>query len=193
MTRCVRGRRQSAYIRLPAPTMRTPLLIGLLFLGCGVSSAELNEQGDEVAVADGELGSATRSYVVLRRDLRRCVAPLCGGYWAHDVNRANLNERYVSALDFTNSNLLPEHQDDVRNAGDFEGVLYGKLGPAEARFNTRTFLVTSAWRGMPGVKFNQPADTFYRVVSTSIQCFAAPCPTLSATKLHTRSKSLFPD
>src|SRR5687767_11474980 len=123
--------------------MRTTLLVGLLFLGCGVSEAELKDVGDDVAAAEGELGTSTRSYVVLRRDLRRCVAPMCGGYWAHDVNRATLNEQYVSGLDFSRSNLSqPEHQADVTGAGDFEVVLFGKLGPAESRFQTRKFVVT---------------------------------------------------
>lgn len=174
--------------------MRTTLLMGLLFVGCGVTEAELTDVGDEVAAAEGELGTSTRSYVVLRRDVRRCVAPMCGGYWAHDVNRATVKETYVSALDFSGSNLsMPEHQADVTGAADFEVVLYGKLGPQESRFNTRTFLVTSAWRGMPGVKFTEPADTFYRVQGVNLQCFAAPCATLRATKLHTTSKVLHHD
>lgn len=175
--------------------MRLTLLVGLLFVGCGVSEAELTDVGDDLSAADGELGTSTRSYVVMRRDMRRCVAPLCGGFWVHDVNRSTLNEQYVSALDFSRSNLagLPEHQGDVTGAGAFEVVLYGKLGPKEPRFNTRTFIVTSAWRGMPGVTFTEPADTFFRVKSADIQCITAPCASLRATKLHTTSKVLFHD
>src|SRR3954471_23967336 len=108
-------RRQSAYIRLPAPTMRTMILMGLLLVGCGVSEAELNDVGDDVSAEQGELGTSTRSYVVFRRDMRRCIAPMCGGFWVHDVNRATLSEQYVSGFDFSASNLahLPEHQADV--------------------------------------------------------------------------------
>ena len=168
--------------------------MALLFVSCGVSQAELTDVGDDVSSAEGELGTSTRSYVVLRRDMRRCVSPLCGGFWAHDINRATVSEQYVSALDFSHSNLsLPEQQEDVTGAGAFEVVLYGKLGPAESRFHTRTFLVTSAWRGLPGVKFTEPADTFYRVQGVDIQCFAAPCPTLRAARLHSTSKLLFND
>lgn len=174
--------------------MRTTLLMGLLFVGCGVAEAELNDVGADVSSEEGELGTLTRSYVVLRRDTRRCVAPLCGGYWAHDVNRATVNERYVSALDFSLSDLLmPEDQADVTGAPDFEVVLFGKLGPKELRFKTRTFIVTSAWRGMPGIKFNEPADTFFRVESANIQCITAPCPSLRASKLHTTAQFLHHD
>lgn len=183
------------HIRLPAPTMRTtPLLTALLLAGCGVSEASLDDVGDDTAAAQGELGTSTRSYVVLRHDQRRCVSPMCGGYWAHDVNRASVKEQYVSGLDFSQSNLaMPEDQADVTGAADFEVVLWGKLGPLESRFNTRPFLVTSAWRGMPGVKFTEPADTFYRVEGAAIQCIAAPCPTLRASKLHTTAKILHHD
>jgi len=175
--------------------MRTTLLLGVLLAGCGVSDAQLNDVDDgDLAAAQGELGSSARSYVVLRRDMRRCVAPMCGGYWAHDVNRANLNEQYVSALDFSRSDLqMPEDQADVLSAGNFEVVLYGKLGPVEPRFHTRTFIVSSAFRGMPGVQFTEPADVFYRVESAQLQCFAAPCPTLRASKLHSTTKILHHD
>lgn len=175
--------------------MRTTILLAVLFIGCGVTEAELNDVGGESSEELGELGTSTRSYVVFRRDMRRCVAPLCGGFWVHDVNRANLNEQYVSGFDFSKSNLagLPEHQGDVTGAPAFEVVLYGKLGPKESTFNTRTFLVTSAWRGMPGVTFTEPADTFMRVKSVDLQCFAAPCPSLRASKLHSTTKTLFHD
>ncbi len=175
--------------------MRTTILLAVLFVGCGVSEADLNDVGNESAEELGELGTSTRSYVVFRRDMRKCVAPMCGGFWVHDVNRSTLNEMYVSGFDFSQSNLrgLPEHQGDVTGAGNFEVVLYGKLGPTESRFNTRTFLVTEAWRGMPGVTFTEPADTFVKVQAANIQCIAAPCATLRASKLHTTTKTLFHD
>jgi len=174
--------------------MRTTLLLGVLLAGCGVSDAQLNDVDGDLSAAQGELGSSARSYVVLRRDMRRCVAPMCGGYWAHDVNRATLNEQYVSGLDFSRSDLqMPEDQADVLSAGNFEVVLYGKLGPVEPRFHTRTFIVSSAFRGMPGVQFTEPADAFYRVEGAQLQCFAAPCPTLRASKLHSTTKILHHD
>ena len=174
--------------------MRTTLLFtALLLAGCGVTEAELTDVGDDVSAAQGELGSATRSYVVLRHDQRRCIWPTCSGYWVHDVNRTTLNEQYVSRLDFSQSNLMPEDQADVTGAGDFEVVLFGKLGPVETSFHTRPFLVTSAWRGMPTVKFTEPVDAFYRVSSASIRCITAPCPSLRASKLHSTSTILHHD
>jgi hypothetical protein len=114
---------------------------------------------------------------------------MCGGYWVHDVNRVTLNEQYVSGLDFSTSGLSDEVQADVYNAPEGEVVLYGKLGPTEPQFNTRPFIVTSAWRGMPGV---EPAtgERFYKVAAMNVQCFAAPCPTLKATRLHSTAATV---
>jgi hypothetical protein len=178
--------------------MRTTLLItcAVLAVGCGVTEADISDVSDDFSAEQGELGTSTRSFVVMRRDMRRCVAPLCGGYWVHDVNRATVREQYVSGLDFSQSNLpMEEQQALVTGAPDFEVVLYGKLGRLETRFNTRPFVVTNAWRGMPGVKFTEGAngDTFYREQPANIQCFAAPCASLKATKLHTSGQILHHD
>jgi hypothetical protein len=180
--------------------MRTTLLLAVgavaVFSACGVTEAQLDE-GGEVTSEEGELGTTTRSYVVFRRDFRRCASPMCGGWWVHDVNRASLKEVYVPGFDFSASNLkgLPEQQELVTSAGAFEVVLYGKLGALKNGY--RDFVVTTAWRGMPGVSFTEFApsgnDSFFRVEGVNLQCFAAPCPSLQATRLHSTSKTLFHD
>lgn len=170
---------------LPAPTMRNFLLVGAVFFAaCGVTEAEVGGF-DETAAADGELGTSTRSYVVYRHDPRKCAAPACGGYFIHDINRATVKEAYVTGFEFTN--LLEEHQGDATGAPDFGAVLYGKLGPKDAQ-GYRKFIVTTAWRGMPGATWSE-SDTFFSVTGLNIQCITAPCPSLQATKLHTTTKT----
>lgn len=178
---------------LPAPTMRTTLLItALLVAGCGVSEAQLDETGGLVSSEEGELGTSSRTYVVARHDYRRCASPMCGGWWIHDVNRAELREVYVPAFDFSASNLVTDDQRQLVNgAGTFEVVLYGKLGALKNGY--RDFVVTTAWRGMPGVTFTEGTDTFFRVAQVNIQCITAPCPTMQTTRLHSTSKTLFHD
>ena len=174
--------------------MRTAFLILSLaaVAGCGVNEALFDEQASDVASEGGELGSSSRTYVVARRDARRCASPMCGGYFIHDVNRATLREVYVPGYDFSQSNLTTEEERArVTNAPDFEVVLFGKLGAL--RNGYRDFVVTAAWRGMPGVRFQDGVDTFYSVQGVSIQCFTAPCATMKATKLHTTSSVLFHD
>ena len=173
--------------------MRTLLSLTVLLLtACGVSQAELNDPGSELGSDEGELSASSRSYVVLRHDtMRRCPWPRCGGVFVHDVNRASVRETYVYGLDFSTSTLTEEQQVQVMSAGASEMVLHGKLGPVETN-GFRRFQVTTAWRGMPGVKFTT-ADSFYRVAPASIQCLVAPCPSLRATKLNSTSTTLHHD
>jgi hypothetical protein len=172
--------------------MKTFLSLAMLVVAvsaCGPTDAQVGDFEDEVGAYSAELSTRSSTYVRLRRDTRRCASPLCGGFWVHDVNRGTLREQYVSGLDFTASGLSDEVQADVYNAPDGEVVLYGKLGPLETRFNTRPFIVTAAWRGLPGVK-PAPGESFYRVEEMNVQCLVAPCPTLQATKLHSTSTTV---
>ncbi|MFT3709747.1 MAG: hypothetical protein QM817_19130 [Archangium sp.] len=176
--------------------MRTTLLItALLVAGCGVSEAQLDDSSADFDSETGELGTSSRTYVVFRKDFRKCSYPMCGGWYVHDVNRAELREVYVPAFDFSASNLRTEEQQAlVTNAPANEVVLYGKLGALKS--GLRDFVVTTAWRGMPGVtftEFSSGADTFYRANPVTIQCIAAPCPNMQATKLHSTTKTMFHD
>lgn len=173
--------------------MRAPILFAaLISVGCGVSEVEVETLAPETTAQEtDELSTRTNSYVVFRRDQRRCVSPMCGGYWVRDVNRKTLREEYVSGFDFTASGLMEEAQGKVTEAREGEVVLRGKLGPTETRFNTRAFLVVEAFRGMPGVTV-AAADTFYRVErADEIRCIRAPCPSLRALKVHSSQTSLF--
>lgn len=178
---------------LPAPTMRKILLVGAVFFAaCGVSRAELTEAGDVTTEEAGELGTSVRSYVTFRYDLyRRCAWPRCGGLFVRDVNRAVLKEEYVLGWDFSESGLSEEVQADVAGAAGGELIVYGRLGRTQSN-GFRSFVVTSVWRGMPGVAFAD-TDTFYKVEEKNVRCITAPCPTLEATKLHTTAKTLFSD
>jgi hypothetical protein len=166
----------------------TLFLVGMLAVGCG--SADLQSSGGDESELGGELSTRSRSYVTLRRDTRRCAAPKCGGWWVQDVNRATPNEQYVSRLDFASSSLSDLAQHDVTYAPDGEVVLFGKLGLTDAS-DTRPFLVSAGWRGMPGV--SAVGATFYRVQSVEIRCITAPCPTLKATRLNSTSSTLTHD
>jgi hypothetical protein len=152
---------------------------------CGVSDSTV---GASDTLEDGAaLSSTSRTYVGIRIDTRRCASPMCGGYWVHDLNRVTLSETYVSGLDFSVSGLSDADQSRVFEApGDV--VLRGKLGPKD-QFGTRPFVVSDAWRGLPGLS---PAagESFYKVETVNIECFVAPCPTLSAVRTNYTAKTL---
>lgn len=167
--------------------------MGIAIGGCAVETApEASFDSDQLQDSDSDLSASSRTYVTIRRDYRKCVSPLCGGYWVQDVNRKHINERYVSALDFSKAKMDDQQIAKVLEAGDGELVLHGKLGPLEKQFNTRTFLVSDAWRGMPGVKPLE-GDRFYsaRDRDPQINCFTAPCPNEMAYELNSTAKFAF--
>lgn len=171
------------------------LLMGMGFVvgGCAVETApEASFNADQLEEGDSDLSATSRSYVTVRRDYRKCMAPMCGGYWVQDVNRLYPAEKYVSALDFKKAGMDETQVAKVLEAADGELVLHGKLGPVEKQHNTRTFLVSDAWRGMPGVKPLE-GDKFYSAKDRDpqIQCFTAPCPNEMALELNSTKKFAF--
>ncbi|MFO0722294.1 MAG: CUB domain-containing protein [Myxococcota bacterium] len=159
-------------------------LFGAVFLGitgCGgeaiLPQTELSPGTEEDAIS-----SSSPAYVTLRHDMRRCLAPLCGGFYIKDVNR-NRAEVYVSGLDFSQSGLDEATIQVAQEAGDL--VIRGKLSAKEPRFQTRALIVLDAYRGLTGPT-RQASDTFYGVTVNDppIQCITAPCNNDVATPLN---------
>src|ERR1700755_2938261 len=125
---------------------RTLILASLatVALGCVGESSDSSSQTDDIS-------ASSRTYVAVRRAPRECfrASPSCGGYYVHDVNRASLNEKYVSGFDFSASGFDAATIDLVMKAHPGEIVLHGKLGPIDhAAENTQRFVVSEAWRGL---------------------------------------------
>ncbi len=165
----------------------TTLFAGLSLTACAPDAGvdELETAGDDTA----DISATSRTFVVMRHDNRKCMSPMCGGWFVHDVNRKHLNEKYVSGLDFENAGLDDATIDQVTSAPEGEVVLYGKLGPIDPTFNTRTFLVYEAYRGMPGAA-PIDGDVFYSVTDQHLQCFAAPCNSLETEKLNSTTSKM---
>lgn len=164
--------------------MKTSLWAVLVLVSaCGVVESEVAATPDELDTQGEELSTTKDTFLLARRDVRRCISPLCGGYWVKDLN-STMMERYVSAFDFSQSLSLPvEEQDKVTGAPDNEVVIFGRLGPKETRFNTRTLLVKDAYRALPGNTVPS-TDKFYGVGVTKIACVTTPCANLQFTRLN---------
>lgn len=159
-------------------------------LASGCAADDAPQAFDEIS---SDLSASSNSWVTLRRDYRKCMAPLCGGYYVRDVNRKT-PERYVSALVLPAESFPAEAAAKVTDAPATELVLRGKLGPKDSKFGTQTFIVHSAFRGMPG-KVPVAGEVFYAAKprSPQISCFAAPCSNEQATRLNSTAKSYFAD
>jgi hypothetical protein len=166
------------------------VLMTAVVMGCGVSSGALETEAEVDTTNVGSLSEAEDSFVVLRRDVRRCASPMCGGYWLRDVTRLTGEEVYVSHLRFRDAKFPPEWQTKVTTAPDGEVVLRGALGPAEKPFDTRSFEVVEAFRGMPQVSVRS-GDVFYRVErALDVQCIRAPCPSFRARPVGSNDDTL---
>lgn len=165
-------------------TFRLSLLLSALFLVvCGGQSPDLAADASDDLTDDGFSLSTTRdTFVQVRHDYRKCVSPLCGGYWVKDLN-GNAAERYVNSLDFSATFLEGAELDAVTGASDYSVVLLGRLGAKEKAFKTRPFLVTQAFRALPGVEA-AAGDQFYQVASNDVVCVVAPCANLDVSRLN---------
>ena len=122
--------------------------------------------------------ASTSSFYSFRRDLRRCAAPRCGGYFVKLVNQARTrcadnrfaSECYVATIDWGGQ---PEPDSD-------RALLRGSIRP-RGRFGM--LRVSEVWQAGSA---NQPTGTFFRVHdhSARIRCIAAPCPTHHEAKLN---------
>lgn len=100
----------------------------------------------ECAGVDADCGAVTvSSYVSLRRDYRKCIAPACGGYFTQALNQPASAEQYVSRLDFSQSGLSQATIDTLLGAGDGRLIAFGQPGPTEPNFGTSELVVISAY------------------------------------------------
>jgi hypothetical protein len=156
------------------------LVLAAVAAGCASSAGP----EEAVSTTDEALSTFAWTYVTVRADQRKCMSPLCGGYFVQDVNRRT-EERYVSGLDYGPADLDAAALHALAGAADGELVLRGRLGPTERRFHTRPLLVREAYRGMPGMVVAD-GDALYQVSAREpeVRCVVAPCPQLEARALN---------
>ncbi len=155
-------------------------------IGCG-AEVDPTAAGEETAVAEESVGRDAISgdvlsaitpprYYTVRRDLRRCRHPICGGWYVTEVN-AGGRAVYVSTVDLSRAGL-GEGQLDMLDAPDQDLVLRGMLGVPDEGYQ-RTFTVLDAYRGMPGFA-PAPGDGFY-----TVRCRTEACRTATALLVDT--------
>jgi hypothetical protein len=131
---------------------------------------------------------ASASYFELRRDLRRCAAPLCGGFFVQSVNRLSTvcadgtrsAECYVMELDLSALGLSDDQIAQIEAAPE-DVLLRGELGVEDTTLGQLGVLnVSEAWSGHAGV---DPTGPFLRVKDAGIVCITSPCLSFSAELL----------
>jgi hypothetical protein len=166
--------------------------------GCAADTsadAAANDDGTE-EVADSEDAITGRPsnfgyFVVTHRDFRKCVSPLCGGFFVKRVNEATTTcadgskqaECYVSAITLNGIGLSAREESDFRAALE-SGKALVKARTYKKKWNGTTLGTLKASEGWQGATGSTPDGTFYRVADNGIRCIKAPCPSLPAYGLN---------
>jgi hypothetical protein len=127
---------------------------------------------------------STSTFYSVRADLRRCMSPMCGGFFVRRVNTpltrcANgryLAECYVAEIDWNDQAGVDSGRALLR--GNVITRTYRRFG------NLGALRVTESWQA---VNENQPKGSFYRVRDRGLRCITFPCPTHHEAKLNSTS------
>jgi hypothetical protein len=146
------------------------------------SEGHLGEQAEEVH------GENFTYFMVTRQDYRKCMYPICGGYYVKQVNNHFMRcadgswqkECHMVDLDLSALGVSDELASKFENEifGWGHGLVRGKLARVG---QANTLIASEAWLGAAE---SDPIGTFYRVTDSGIQCVTHPCPSFKEAKLN---------
>ena len=125
--------------------------------------------------------SDNSTYYTVRQDMRKCVSPMCGGFFVKRVNfpttlcadGSSGGQCYVAEIDWNG-----QAQVDI-NKALLRGTIillnnkrFGKLGNLK---------VTESWQAASD---DTPSGDFYRTRDRGLRCITFPCPTHLEAKLN---------
>lgn len=185
--------------------MKTPLtstLFGLSILsclglsGCAAEPGAPDEDTVETSITEADealtRGPSNNGYfIVTRRDMRRCMAPICGGFFVKRVNDTKTTcadgtrqaECYVADIQFTGLGLSEQEEQNFRAAFE-SGKALIKSRMFGFKFQSSRFGRLKASEGWLGATGSTPEGTFYRAADNGIRCITTPCPTTTAYGLN---------
>jgi hypothetical protein len=155
--------------------------VGVLLAGCGSGATPSgSSEGVELNTLEAELVSDSL-YYSLRADTRKCVSPLCGGYFIRAVNQARTRcadgtraaECYVAAVDF---GALPVPDAPAVVA---LGTLGRKSYPGFGRLGVLT--AEAVWGSLGS---DTRRGDVYRLRDSGIRCITTPCFSIQAELLN---------
>ncbi len=161
-----------------------PATLSLVFAACAADP--MNESDTELDTETTALSGAakpTTGYFSARRDVRRCAAPLCGGYFVASVNEVSTRcadgtfaaECYVATLDLPRG--VEVEEGDLLHGNIVEPRHSKKKKPKLPGF-VADFVVSP-------VLDTPSAGPFFLAFDTGVRCITTPCPSTGLTALNT--------
>jgi hypothetical protein len=179
--------------------------LSFLFASACASSSEPDELAGESSADDAIDGKADAAvdgaytYFEIYRDMKKCAAPNCGGFYLHRLNRtstvchngANKWSCYTPQLDWSEANLREDQQNTLIEAAGRDALAPGVVAIVRGRFAPKTysgfgnlgrFVVTEAWVAENGAVSE---GVFAKVKDNGIRCIQAPCASVTEKGLNT--------
>jgi len=160
----------------------------LSLAACGAPNDDLADEGTELtaeeAAAAGKADAVSSGlYYAVRPDLRRCVFPLCGGFWLKKLNSTTA-ETYVAEIDYTRAGLDAY---DLENLTSGVAVVRGSLAQKSySGFGTKAVFAASAAYTASDANA-APSGTYYGLTDKNLVCAKAPCFNIDEQKLNWKS------
>ena len=160
----------------------------------GADASAADDATEEVAESEDAITGRPSNYgyfAVTRRDNRKCISPLCGGFFVKRVNQATTlcadgtkqAECYVSSMTMSGIGLSAREESEFRGALE-SGKALVKARMYKQKWNGHVLGVIKANEGWLGATGGAPDGTFYRVADNGIRCVKAPCPSMTAYALN---------
>lgn len=154
---------------------------GLDFHPLPVTVGSASQFETEVNSVPDSLAS-TSTFFTVRRDLRRCASPRCGGFFVKRVNQRRTRcadgrqqaECYVAEIDWNGHAQSEPNRLLIR--GELVNLPYRRSG----RFGQ--LRATEVW---VAASDRIPSDDYFRVRDLGIRCITHPCMTHHEAKLNT--------
>lgn len=182
-------------LALPAVACTAPVEDELAEAEIEAEVASASDPGALTAADDARAEIPVADYfIVTRPDTRRCVSPLCGGYFVARVNTkvtqcadgTTQPDCHMLDLDLSKLRLDPAIEAKAEaafNAG--QALVRGALRQVDvgAPWPADVLFASEIWIGVTGTA---PKGHFSRIDDAGLVCVTYPCPTLTERRLNTR-------
>jgi hypothetical protein len=173
------------------------IVSGVGVTGCAADTADASSPDDaaeEVAESEDAITGRPSNlgyFIVTRHDTRKCISPICGGFFVKRVNQATTTcadgtkqaECYVSSFSLGGIGLSAREESELRGAVE-TGKALVKARMYKQKFNGTVLGTLKANEGWLGATGGTPDGTFYRAADNGMRCVKAPCPSTTAYALN---------